>query len=532
MFVENTVLNEEIMMETKPEGPYALGYTVQVWWDGDEKFFNAKVKKYIQVTDTHLIQYASDNFIEEQDLSESCVTFFKLKNEKEVKENNKLWKLYFARFNPNAPKKPKTAYNLYYSAKMKKINNNNNNYRQKYDDNGDKKLLGLSEKEYTKIIREEWNNADPKDKLTYINEARRLSMEYESIFKKYLQNMPSGGYPLPLPKERGLVNWQRKKLDVCPKREWKAHVHNILKDGYTLFPNILSKETMYHFLHNNNEKNDGGSNNNNIKHQPQKNENTPSIIKNNDENCSNLLPSKRNLRKRSASQVWKGAIATIDAHINRVGECITVKAPVCVRSEGRYDMELNSIAAKPITDSTTDLVNFVQFLLNHRGSIKTQNVMLSEPGSVRQPIHTDSNWEGHRQRDPRPHYFTILIPLTDQDLETGGTRVYPGTHRDVNLGAKVNGGTIEGVENPQKAGDALVFDGLLHHHGTENVTGRKKKVEGRNDSNGSSSNSKSFLYTKKRNRYFFYMAIAVGADPNTYVTGNSGTVKRKKRKSR
>ena len=65
--------------------------------------------------------------------------------------------------------------------------------------------------------------------------------------------------------------------------------------------------------------------------------------------------------------------------------------------------------------------------------------MLSEPGSARQPIHTDSNWDGHRNRDPRPHYFTILIPLTDQDLETGGTRVYPGTHRDINLGAKVMG---------------------------------------------------------------------------------------------
>ena len=61
-------------------------------------------------------------------------------------------------------------------------------------------------------------------------------------------------------------------------------------------------------------------------------------------------------------------------------------------------------------------------------------------------------------------------------METGGTRVYPGTHRDINLGAKVNGGTVEHVENPQKAGDALVFDGLLQHHGTENVSGMKNGV--------------------------------------------------------
>ena len=115
----------EIMMETKPQGPYALGYTVRVWWDGDKKFYNAKVKKYTQVTDRHVIQYISDNFIEDIDLSESHIHFFRLKNEKEVKENEKLWKLYFARLNPNAPKKPKTAYNLYYSSKMNFFIENN-----------------------------------------------------------------------------------------------------------------------------------------------------------------------------------------------------------------------------------------------------------------------------------------------------------------------------------------------------------------------------------------------------------------------
>ena len=510
---------ETELLPVKPKGPYALGYKVRVWWDGDKKFFNAKVKKYIQATNTHLIQYTADKIVEEQNLSDPSIDFFKLKNEQEVKANEKLWKLYFARLNPKTPKKPKTAYNLYYGAKMKcffeKNKNNNETNKNERNNNSncylvndeDKKQITLSKKEYAKQIQEEWKAADPMEKMPYINEAKKQSIEYEVIFKKYLQNMPRGGYPLPLPQERGLITWQRKKLDSCPKPKWKSHASRIMKDGYTVFPNVLSKEIIYFFLHNIENKS------NPKQHQFVTNENLSSV----------LLP-KRNLRKRSASQVWKGAIATIDAHINRVGERITVKAPVCVRSEGRFDLELNDIAAKPINDSVTDVVQFVQYLLNHRGKIKTQNVMLSEPGSARQPIHTDSNWEGKRQRDPRPHYFTILIPLTDQDLETGGTRIFPGTHRDVNLGAKENGGTIEGVENPQKAGDALVFDGLLQHHGTENVTGQEKKSDG----NDGSSNS--LTITKKRNRYFYYMAIAVGADPNTYVTGKSGTFKRQKKR--
>jgi len=510
-------------METKPEGPYALGRTIRVWWDGDKKFYTAKVKKFIPSTNKHIIQYVADNFVEEQDLSNKCVEFFKIKNEKEVAENTELWKLYFARLHPNAPKKPKTAYNLYLSAKMKELTRTPSS-QQRGKVERKKDTLTLSKKEYINIIRENWKKADPKEKMPYIIEAKQRNTEYESILHKYLENMPIGGYPLPAPRERELVNWQRKKIDECPNPKWKIHVREVLKDGYTLFPNVLSKEIIHQFLHNSTataiETTTSNINNTSMQN---------NIIQN-DENCSHVSPPRRKLRKRSASQVWKGAIATMNAHINRVGDRITVKAPVCVRSAGRYDMELNTRASKPIYDSVTDVVNFVQFLLNRRGSIKTQNVMLSEPGSVTQPIHTDSNWEGHRQRDPRPHYFTILIPFTDQDLETGGTRVYPGTHRDAKLGAKTNGGTIEGVENPQKAGDALVFDGLLQHHGTENVTGQKKKIATCNDSNGNSENTDVYLCTQKRNRYFYYMAIAIGADPNTYVTGKSGTFKKHKRK--
>merc|ERR1711974_109189 len=102
----------------------------------------------------------------------------------------------------------------------------------------------------------------------------------------------------------------------------------------------------------------------------------------------------------------------------------------------------------------------------------TQNVMLSEPGATCQEVHTDSSWRGRAQRDPKPHYFTVLVPLVDQDAQTGGTRLFPRTHRDVASTAVEAGGSVRGVEEPMRAGDALVFDGLLQHFGTANGTGR------------------------------------------------------------
>ena len=76
------------------------------------------------------------------------------------------------------------------------------------------------------------------------------------------------------------------------------------------------------------------------------------------------------------------------------------------------------------------LMSLVQLILKGRGQIRAQNIMLSAPGSVEQPIHTDSQWDKRRNRNPAPHYLTVLIPLVDQDLQTGGTRLHPGTHRD------------------------------------------------------------------------------------------------------
>ena len=183
---------------------------------------------------------------------------------------------------------------------------------------------------------------------------------------------------------------------------------------------------------------------------------------------------------------------------------VTARAPLCVRSAGRYDMPLPPLLCRGMEHKLREpgLLSLVQLFLKGRGQIRAQNIMLSAPGSAEQPVHTDSQWPA-RERNPAPHYLTVLIPLTDQNLETGGTRVYPGTHRDARLQPLFEGGTVHHVENPQKAGTALVFDGLLQHHGTANVTA-------------------------DFDRYFYYMAICIGADPNTEVTGTNWKFKGEK----
>ena len=128
--------------------------------------------------------------------------------------------------------------------------------------------------------------------------------------------------------------------------------------------------------------------------------------------------------------------------------------------------------------------------------MSTENIMLSASGSSCQPVHTDSSWQGKRRKNPAPHYYTVLIPLVNQDKFTGGTRIYPGTHLDSTALTVDDGGLIPGIEDPQMAGDALIFDGLLQHCGTPNVSD-----------------------SPVVDRYFYYAAVCRGKDPNTEVTG-------------
>jgi hypothetical protein len=136
----------------------------------------------------------------------------------------------------------------------------------------------------------------------------------------------------------------------------------------------------------------------------------------------------RVLRQRSSSQIWSGAKRTINGLVLKRGDSISVRAPLCVRSSGRYDYPLPNDICRGMENKlrSNGILNLVQYMLKGRGIIRAQNVMLSAPGSINQPVHTDSQWSNRPTRNPKPHYLTVLIALTDQDLLTGGTKVYPG----------------------------------------------------------------------------------------------------------
>ena len=165
-----------------------------------------------------------------------------------------------------------------------------------------------------------------------------------------------------------------------------------------------------------------------------------------------------------------------------------------IRSKGRYDLPLPPrILSKLESELETRGIIRILKSICPTGKVRTGNVMLSGPGSERQPIHTDSAWSGVPHLDPIPHYITVLIPLTIQDEETGGTRIWPKSHRDYNMEIKANEGFVDTIEPILNVGDALVFDGLLSHCGMENVS--------------------------NRDRYFFYIAFSNRHDPNTDSTG-------------
>lgn len=271
--------------------------------------------------------------------------------------------------------------------------------------------------------------------------------------------------------EPGLrIKWQRKLLEMSPK--WASHhVKALLVDGYTCMRGVFTAEMIRGILHDNQTKND------------------------------NQDVHRRVLRQRSAKQIWKGAIRSINAHVKNCAGSVTVTAPVVERSHGRFDFPLSSNEVKNLgsnhaLSSPEGPVALVRYMCP-RLKTTTHNVMVSRPGSYLQPVHTDSSWDRRRRSNPRPHYYTILVALTRHDEHTGGTRLYPGTHRCEDAVTD----TIEPVSLVLNAGDALVFDGLLLHCGMPNLSGSPG-------------------HGAPTERYMYYTAMSTNrVDENTRVTG-------------
>ena len=143
-------------------------------------------------------------------------------------------------------------------------------------------------------------------------------------------------------------------------------------------------------------------------------------------NCSEQsLPEKspvRKRRRRSGLQEWLGALETLKAHKISSGGQIEVRAPMTTRGKGRFDFPLSK--TNPLSQQMESVlkkrnVNSILEAYVSKGTLATQNIILSEAGASRQRVHTD-----HHKQD----YVTALIPLVKQTKKTGGTRVFPGSH--------------------------------------------------------------------------------------------------------
>lgn len=246
----------------------------------------------------------------------------------------------------------------------------------------------------------------------------------------------------------------------------EKHLDELKEEGYTIVKAVLKKDEVSDFL--NNSK---GICSRRFK---------PLI-----EIHDNQETPKRSKRKRSGIQQWKGAINSISAHMKHNGQSINIISPLAIRSKGRFDLPLPSNHKLPSTmikvlEASKVLEILESYVKN--GSIATQNVLLSQKGSIRQPIHTDHYKNG---------YATALIPLITQTSSTGGTRLFPKSHKKKGFDPET-AEFIDCVSPMVEKGDCIIFDGQLMHCGMEN--------------------------NSKEDRYFYYSAFCKGHDFNTDAT--------------
>jgi hypothetical protein len=177
----------------------------------------------------------------------------------------------------------------------------------------------------------------------------------------------------PVPRVIALKSWERKLLlsAEAKRAEWRSHVLELLRDGYTVVKAALPPATA-------NELIEGA-----VVKLPSAAAVTAAAAP---------PPPRRVMRQRSGAQTWLGAKRSIKAHIRGVsnGECdaggvgsdgvISVVAPLCTRGAGRYDFPLPPHVSGPVEEHLRAggirPLALVSHMLNGRGAVKTQNIML------------------------------------------------------------------------------------------------------------------------------------------------------------
>jgi hypothetical protein len=133
-------------------------------------------------------------------------------------------------------------------------------------------------------------------------------------------------------------------------------------------------------------------------------------------------------------------------------------------------------------------------VVSETGQLCELSALVSDPGSARQPLHSDTKW----QPATKARVCTCFIALQDVELDMGATVMLPRTHneeahrrlsnvvdqaaREAELGALTgDAATAGGLKLPVvhctlRAGDAALMDSRLFHCGGANQSAARRRL--------------------------------------------------------
>ena len=179
--------------------------------------------------------------------------------------------------------------------------------------------------------------------------------------------------------------------------------------------------------------------------------------------------------------------AALSAHVDEELPKRVLEADGCEQSASRwfghvyerncrYDLRL-SIEAPAVRSALCNLCEALHPLLREvvtdEALLAELSCVVSDPGSVSQPLHSDTAWA------PMPLY-TVFIALQCIQPSMGPTQLVPGTHTEQwHLDLQKENGLVDGEQAytmPCNAGDAYVMDSRLYHKGCSNESDQRRRV--------------------------------------------------------
>eukprot|EP00051_Salpingoeca_urceolata_P004766 m.67550 g.67550 ORF g.67550 m.67550 type:complete len:493 (-) comp13835_c0_seq2:627-2105(-) len=143
-----------------------------------------------------------------------------------------------------------------------------------------------------------------------------------------------------------------------------------------------------------------------------------------------------------------------------------------LRHHGRYDMQIEQFETPAFKFLRQDApwLPLIGSILGPDFCLANAGVMLSMPGSVTQPWHSDGDHINRRTHLP-PHALNLFLPLVNITPTNGGTELVPGTH--IQGAYDLEDGNVTPL---LRSGQCLLFDFRLKHRGLGNKSLRPRPV--------------------------------------------------------